>query len=117
MTRHGMTHIPLRGHPGGIQAHKLLIPPRPGVEPDPKTHEGFEWLYVISGRLRLLLGDQDLVLKPGARPPSSTPAFRTGSAPTETETVELLILFGKQGERVHVRARTATGQKRALPPR
>src|SRR5918912_402001 len=28
-------------------------------------HEGYEWMYVLAGRLRLLLGEHDLVLAPG----------------------------------------------------
>jgi len=107
VTRHGMTHIPL-SHPGGVQAHKLLIPPRPGAEPDPelKTHEGFEWLYVISGRLRLLLGDQSLVLKPGEAAEFDTRVPHWLGADGD-RTVELLILFGKQGERAHLKVRTS----------
>ena len=104
VTRHGMTHIPL-SHPGGVQAHKLLIPPRPGAEPELKTHEGFEWLYVISGRLRLLLGDQSLVLKPGEAAEFDTrvPHWFGNPGPGPTE---VLCLYGPQGERMHVRART-----------
>ncbi|GAA3837091.1 hypothetical protein GCM10022226_68930 [Sphaerisporangium flaviroseum] len=76
--------VSARSGPGGVQAHKLVIPPRPtSVEPDLKTHEGFEWVYVLAGRLRLLLGDQRLVLAP-ARSPRSTPTSRTGSAPRTT---------------------------------
>ena len=36
-----------------------------GAEPDLRTHEGYEWLYVLDGRLRLVLGEHDLVLGPG----------------------------------------------------
>ncbi|WP_194890964.1 helix-turn-helix domain-containing protein [Catenulispora pinisilvae] len=104
VNRHGMTHIPL-SHPGGVMAHKLLIPPRPGVEPDPKTHEGFEWLYVIAGRLRLLLGDQNLVLKAGEAAEFDTQVPHWLGADGD-QTVELLILFGKQGERAHLKVRT-----------
>src|SRR5918999_6595877 len=62
--RHGMTHIPLSRRAGGLQAFKMIIPVRQ-EEPDPQSHEGYEWLYVLDGRLRLLLGDKDLVLKAG----------------------------------------------------
>src|SRR5918996_3099322 len=64
VSRHGMTHIPLSRRAGGLQAFKLIIPAR-AEEPDLKTHEGYEWLYVLDGRLRLVLGDQDLVLTAG----------------------------------------------------
>jgi hypothetical protein len=80
VTRNGMTMVPLTRRAGGIQAYKLIIPTaRQPVIPEPQTHEGYEWVYVLSGRLRLVLGDHDLVLT-RAKLPSSTPACRTGSA-------------------------------------
>jgi uncharacterized cupin superfamily protein len=30
-----------------------------------RVHEGYEWLYVISGQLRLVLGDKDFTLTAG----------------------------------------------------
>lgn len=77
IVRHGRTHWPLTRQPGGLQAFKVLEPQR-RMEPDPRTHEGYEWLYVLSGRLRLVLGEHDVVLGSG-RLPSSTPGCRTGS--------------------------------------
>jgi transcriptional regulator with XRE-family HTH domain len=102
--RHGMTMLPLTRRAGGIQAYKLVI--RAGKrrrDPDLKTHEGYEWVYVLSGRLRLILGEHDLVLYPGeaAEFDTSTPHW-FGAA--DDEEVEFLSLFGKQGERVHLRA-------------
>jgi transcriptional regulator with XRE-family HTH domain len=41
--RHGMTMIPLTRRPGGLQAYKLIIPVR-RQNPEPQTHEGYEWL-------------------------------------------------------------------------
>jgi transcriptional regulator with XRE-family HTH domain len=103
----GMTIAPLSRRAGGIQAYKHLIPSgRPHSKPEPKTHEGYEWLYVLSGRLRLVLGELDLVLPPGeaAEFDCRTPHWfgRAGA-----EAVEFLSLFGAQGERMHVRARPA----------
>lgn len=105
VTRDGMTYVPL-SQPGGVQAHKLLIPPRPpGTEPDLKTHEGFEWVYVLSGRLCLLLGEQNLVLKAGEAAEFDTQVPHWLGADGD-QTVELLVLFGLQGERAHLKART-----------
>lgn len=104
--RHGMTFIPLSRRPGGPQAFKMLIPSRDTpAEPTPQTHDGFEWLYILNGQLRLVLGAQDLVLPPGEAAEFDTrlPHF-LGSA--DGKAVELLILFGTQGERAHVRAHT-----------
>ena len=103
--RHGMTFVPLSRRPGGMQAYKMIIPgaDRPPV-PDHRTHEGHEWLYVLHGNLRLVLGEHDLVLPPGeAAEFDTTVPHWLGSA--DGKAVELLILFGRQGERAHLRAR------------
>jgi quercetin dioxygenase-like cupin family protein/DNA-binding XRE family transcriptional regulator len=101
-----MTIVPLTRQSGGVQAFKHLIPAGPVQEPDPKTHEGFEWLYVLSGRLRVILGEHDLVLPAGEAAEFDTRVphwFGTADG----EAVEFLSLFGPQGERMHVRARPA----------
>ncbi|BEP12235.1 XRE family transcriptional regulator [Acidothermaceae bacterium B102] len=103
--RRGMTMVPLSNNAGGLQAYKLTVAATKGhQEPSPQTHEGYEWLYVLSGRLRLVLGEHDVVLKAGeaAEFNTRTPHWfgAAGSGP-----VEFLSLFGPQGERMHVRAR------------
>ena len=106
MTRHGMTYLPLSRRPGGLQAYKLIIPglTRP-TTPDPKSHEGYEWLYVLSGELRLVLGDQDLVLSPGEAAEFDTRVPHWFNS-TDATPVEALALFGRQGERSHLRAKS-----------
>lgn len=103
IVRGGRTHWPLTRKPGGLQAFKVLEPQR-RLEPEPRTHEGYEWLYVLSGRLRLVLGEHDVVLTAGEAAEFDTRVPHwfgsTGEGP-----VELLTLFGPQGERMHVRAR------------
>ncbi|WP_433759271.1 helix-turn-helix domain-containing protein [Nocardia sp. CA-135398] len=101
-TRHGMTYLPLTRRAGGIQAYKLVIPPNIRREPDPRTHEGYEWLYVLNGRLRLILGEHDVILTPGEAAEFDTRVPHWfGTA--DPEPVEFLSLFGKQGERAHLR--------------
>jgi Cupin domain len=56
--------VPLTSQGNGRHAWKVLIPPEPG-EPEMRTHEGFEWLYVLSGKLRLILGGCDITLNAG----------------------------------------------------
>ena len=104
-TRNGMTVLPLTRRTEGLQAYKLVIPTsRARQEPDLQVHEGYEWLYVLSGQLRIVLGEHDLLLRAGEAAEFDTrvPHWfgRAGAAP-----VELLSLFGPQGERMHVRAR------------
>src|SRR6476620_6783038 len=62
--RNGRTVVPLTRQPGGIQAWKTVIPPESG-EPELRTHEGYEWLYVLAGQVRLILADHDIVMLPG----------------------------------------------------
>lgn len=102
--RNDMTFIPLTRRAGGVQAYKVIIPARRGT-PEQKTHEGYEWMYVLDGRVRLLLGDQDLVLTEGEAAEFDTwvPHWFGSADPTP---VEVLILFGRQGERAHLRARS-----------
>lgn len=105
ISRNGMTMLPLTRRAGGIQAYKFVIPARSRRRrPESQTHEGYEWLYVLNGRLRLVLGDHDLVLAPGEAAEFDTrvPHWFGAAGP---EPVEFLSLFGKQGERAHLRAR------------
>lgn len=104
-TRNGMTVVPLTRKPGGLQAFKQILPAGPtDREPDPRSHEGYHWLYVLNGRLRLVLGDQDFVLTAGevAEFDTHLPHW-FGNA--DTRPVEFLSILGPQGERVHIKAR------------
>jgi transcriptional regulator with XRE-family HTH domain len=110
VTQHGMTMVPLTRRAGGIQAYKLVIPAGgPRREPDLKTHEGYEWLYILNGRLRLVLGDKDLLLSPGEAAEFDTRMPHWFGA-TGSDAVEFLSLFGRQGERAHLRARPKAKQ-------
>jgi transcriptional regulator with XRE-family HTH domain len=99
----GMTVIPLTRRPGGLQAYKLIIPDRRSA-PALKSHEGYEWVYVLSGELRLILGDQDFVVRPGEAAEFDT-RMPHWFGSTGSDSVEVLSLFGPQGERAHLRAR------------
>ncbi|NYH51038.1 transcriptional regulator with XRE-family HTH domain [Nocardiopsis arvandica] len=105
-SRNGMTVIPLTRKPGGLQVHKQILPAglTDRLEPDPRSHEGYHWLYVLSGRLRMVLGDQDFVLGAGevAEFDTHLPHW-FGNA--DTRPVEFLSILGPQGERFHIRAR------------
>jgi len=103
-TDDGRTILPLSRRPGGIQAYKFILPAgRDDDRPDLRTHEGYDWAFVLNGRLRLVLGEHDLILEPGeaAEFDTRTPHWfgATSSGP-----VEFLSLVGKRGERAHLRA-------------
>lgn len=96
----GRTVLPLTGHPDGIQAWKIVIPIGQST-PRLRTHDGFEWLYVLTGRMRLIQGAQDLVLGAGeaAQFETQTPHW-FGS--TGEEPAEVLSIFGRLGEHLIV---------------
>jgi transcriptional regulator with XRE-family HTH domain len=102
-TRHGVTYWPLtRGGPaGGLHAIKIRVSPRRRTPPDPlPVHDGQDWLYVLAGQLRLLLGERDFIIKSGEAVEFSTWTphwFGTIDGP-----VEAIALFGPHGERMHV---------------
>lgn len=100
------TVIPLSRRPGGLQAFKWVLRPGEGCDPveEQRTHEGYEWLYVISGRLRLLLGEHDFELGEGEAAEFDTRLPHWFGAVGD-HPAEVLSLFGPQGERMHVRAR------------
>lgn len=100
----GRTVVPLTRQPGGMQAWKIIIPATK-TEPVLKAHEGYEWLYVLAGRMRLVLGDHDLLLGPGEVAEFDTRVPHWFGS-TGDDSAEILSLFGRQGERMHVRAKS-----------
>ena len=104
ITRFGQLILPLSRNPGGPQAFKHVITAGERQEPDPKTHEGYEWLYVLSGKLRLILGQHDLVLPPGEAAEFDTRVPHWFGS-SNGGAVEFLSIFDQQGARIHVRAR------------
>ncbi|MDI9917950.1 XRE family transcriptional regulator [Rhodococcus sp. IEGM 1379] len=100
-----MTIVPLTSQPGNLQAYKMILAPTDDIR-EPGTHEGYEWLYVLSGRVRLQLGDRDFVMGAGEAAEFDTRIPHRFSA-ADGRPAEIISLFGKQGERVHLRAAPA----------
>lgn len=99
----GRVLIPLSRQQGEPRAYKLIIPAH-DEEPHLRTHAGYEWLYVLRGRLRVTLADQDFIMGAGeaAEFDCQIPHWFGAAARGR---VEVLSLFGKQGERIHLRTR------------
>ncbi|MGR6998988.1 helix-turn-helix domain-containing protein [Yinghuangia aomiensis] len=99
--KNGRVLIPLSRQQGERRAYKMTIPAH-DTQPHLRTHEGHEWLYALRGRLRVRLADHDFMISPGeaAEFDCHIPHWfgAAGRGP-----VEVLSLFGKQGERIHVR--------------
>lgn len=99
----GITFWPLTrsGPAGGLHAFKIRVSARRRTPPDElPVHDGQEWIYVLSGRLRLLLGEHDLAIKPGEAVEFSTWTPHWFGAVNGA--VEAIAIFGPHGERLHM---------------
>lgn len=102
-THRGVTYWPLtrQGPAGGLHAFKVRVSARRRTPPDElPVHEGQDWMYVLSGRMRLILGDRDFTIDPGDAAEFSTWTphwFGVVEGP-----VEAIVIFGPHGERLHL---------------
>jgi transcriptional regulator with XRE-family HTH domain len=97
----GMTIWPLTKHSSAaLQAFKIDISSKRTKPPDElPVHEGHDWIYVLSGRLRLRLGDESMTIEPGEAVEFTTWTphwFGAADGP-----VEILMIVGRQGEVIH----------------
>jgi transcriptional regulator with XRE-family HTH domain len=102
-TRNGRLVYPLTQQSSGMAVWKVVIPPE--RERRLRTHAGYEWLYVLSGELRLILGEHDIVMQAGEVAEFDT-RLPHWFGPTGEEPVEILSVHGSHGQRMQVRAAT-----------
>ena len=84
---------------GGTVAVKLRIEPT-RTRPQQRVHPGHDWLFVLSGRLLLSLGEREIVVDTGeaAEFATMTPhAFAAIDQPAE-----LLMIFDRDGQQAHI---------------
>jgi transcriptional regulator with XRE-family HTH domain len=91
--------MPLTQQARGLHAWKVVIPPE-GTHPQLRSHEGYEWLYVLSGKLRLLIADKDITMGPGEVAEFDTKVPHWFGAAGERP-VEILSLLNNDGEGLH----------------
>ena len=100
--RNGRVVFPLTQQSSGVHVWKVIIPPESG-EPELRTHDGYEWLYVLSGQMRLILGEHDITMPPGEVAEFDT-RLPHWFGPADDEPVEILSVHAAHGKRMHVRA-------------
>lgn len=102
VTRDGLTMWPLTNRAsGGLRTFKIRISAKRRRPPKSlRVHEGHDWMYVLDGRMRLLLGEQDLVVTAGEAVEFSTSTPHWFGAVDGA--VELIAVFGPHGERTHL---------------
>lgn len=102
-THNGLTMWPLtnRGPSGGLRAFKIRISAKLSKPPESlRVHDGHDWIYVLDGRMRLLLAEQDLAIEPGEAVEFSTLTPHWFGAIEGA--VEMIAVFGSHGERAHL---------------
>jgi transcriptional regulator with XRE-family HTH domain len=109
-TRNGRLVYPLTQQTNGLAVWKVVIPP----ESDRKlrTHAGHEWLYVLAGEMRLILGEHDITMRPGEVAEFDT-RLPHWFGPAGDEPVEILSVHGSHGQRMQVRAAPRSRQETA----
>ncbi|MBT2499171.1 helix-turn-helix domain-containing protein [Agromyces sp. ISL-38] len=101
--RGGRAIIPLTRNNPDVHAYKMVLPGHPPDQPvEQRAHEGYDWIYVLSGRVRLALGDDEIVLEPGEAAEFDT-RVPHGHVSASNEPAEIINLLSSQGERVHAR--------------
>jgi transcriptional regulator with XRE-family HTH domain len=100
-TRNGRLVYPLTQQSSGMAVWKVVIPPE--TDRKLRTHAGYEWLYVLSGEMRLILGEHDITMQAGEVAEFDT-RLPHWFGPTGDEPVEILSVHGGHGQRMHVRA-------------
>lgn len=97
--RDGHIIVPLAPEGAAVKTYKITFPPS-RAEPTLKTHEGYEWLYVLSGKLRLRLGERDLTLSRGEAAEFDTRIPHSLSA-AGGKPAQIMSIFSDDGARLH----------------
>lgn len=92
----GRTVVALTRQPGERHAWKIVVP-REASEPRLTSHEGSSWMYVLTGRIRLVVGDRDVTLQAGevAEFDTRTPHWFGSDGEDDAE---ILTIFGADGD-------------------
>ncbi|WP_371811890.1 MULTISPECIES: helix-turn-helix domain-containing protein [Micrococcaceae] len=97
--RNGILIVPLAPESSPVHTYKMTYPPRKKA-PEQGVHPGFEWLYVVSGKIQLLLGDEELVLASGEAAEFDTTIPHSVSA-AGSRPAEVISIFNREGAKFH----------------
>ncbi len=97
--RPGVTMWPLSRPTGSTTAMKMRLEPRKR-QPEPRVHPGHDWFYVLSGRIRLVLGERVIVVETGEAAEFSTMTPHVIDALDGP--AEVVMVFDREGQRAHL---------------
>jgi transcriptional regulator with XRE-family HTH domain len=114
--RNGITRVLLARNAGQHNAFKQIFPADPFAlqRRDQYTHDGYEWVYVLAGRLRLALVDQDHMLGPGDAAEFDT-RVPHGYANAGDHPLELIVIFRNRDVPIPMRIRTVSRGTEVIP--
>ncbi len=104
-TADGVTTWLLSRPTGKTIAIKMRLQPTKR-RPEQRVHPGYDWMFVIKGRVRLNLGDRELLVETGeaAEFATMTPhALAAIGAPAE-----VIMIVDRDGQRAHVHQQSTT---------
>jgi DNA-binding XRE family transcriptional regulator/quercetin dioxygenase-like cupin family protein len=84
---------------GNTVAVKLRLEPT-DRSPDQRVHPGHDWFFVIEGRVRLLLGDREIIVERGEAAEFATMTPHACAALDGP--AELIMIFDRDGQRAHI---------------
>ncbi len=97
--RDGLIIAPLAPEGSPVLTYKITYPVRDAL-PELRVHDGYEWLYVLTGKLRLRLGEQDLTLSRGEAAEFDTRTPHAMSA-AGGRPAQVISIFNEAGARMH----------------
>jgi transcriptional regulator with XRE-family HTH domain len=99
---HAITWMLTRGdEPHGLDVAKMrILADRPHHEP--RVHPGYEWFTVLSGTIRLRLGERIILVEAGQAAQFSTMSPHSISA--HDGPAEVIVIFDRDGRRAHLDA-------------
>jgi transcriptional regulator with XRE-family HTH domain len=89
---------------GATIAIKMRIEPARTAE-EQRVHPGHDWFFVITGRVRLSLGEREITVQAGESAEFSTMTPHAIAAVDGP--AELIMIFDRDGQRAHVHHETA----------
>jgi transcriptional regulator with XRE-family HTH domain len=98
---------------GSTIALKMRIEPTRNAE-EQRVHPGHDWFFVVAGRVRLSLGEREIIVQAGeaAEFTTMTPhAFAAIDGPAE-----LIMIFDRDGQRAHVHHESVDHPTMRTPP-
>jgi transcriptional regulator with XRE-family HTH domain len=84
---------------GSTIAVKMRLEPSDRA-PEPRVHPGHDWFFVTEGRVRLRLGERELIVETGEAAEFAT--MTPHSIAASDGPAELVMIFDRDGQRAHV---------------